>query len=128
MPKAALQGVNPSRRRIVEGAKAAEAITTPAEDVAPGRRGGDDASDIPGAYPPTQSDGGVSSEDLPTLVGADDITTILMIFKDVSNMQFSRSRARKVLEKEKQLFHRWRDLRSRAQETEELVEHRIDVV
>eukprot|EP00959_Pyramimonas_sp_CCMP1952_P425808 8918875-Pyramimonas_sp.AAC.1 len=43
-------------------------------------------------------------------------------------MQFSRSRARKVLEKEKQFFHRWRDLRSRSPETEELIGLRIDAV
>eukprot|EP00959_Pyramimonas_sp_CCMP1952_P441973 9252296-Pyramimonas_sp.AAC.1 len=43
-------------------------------------------------------------------------------------MQFSRSRARKVLEKENQFFHRWRGLRSRSQETEELIGHRIDAV
>eukprot|EP00959_Pyramimonas_sp_CCMP1952_P055035 1150092-Pyramimonas_sp.AAC.1 len=48
-------------------------------------------------------------------------------------MHFSRSRARKVLEKEKQFFHRWRDLRSRAQEigqpgTEELIGFRIEAV
>eukprot|EP00959_Pyramimonas_sp_CCMP1952_P122688 2564563-Pyramimonas_sp.AAC.1 len=37
----------------VEGAKAAEARATPAEYLAPARHGGDDASDIPGATPPT---------------------------------------------------------------------------
>eukprot|EP00959_Pyramimonas_sp_CCMP1952_P039878 833826-Pyramimonas_sp.AAC.1 len=71
----------------------AEAKATPAEEVAPARDGDEDTLDIPGASPPTQSDGDHSSEDSPVFVGDDDITIILQAIKHVSSVHISRSRA-----------------------------------
>eukprot|EP00959_Pyramimonas_sp_CCMP1952_P288533 6033931-Pyramimonas_sp.AAC.1 len=71
----------------------AEAKAASAEEVAPDQDGDDNALDIPGASPATQSDGDHSSRDSPTLEGDDDRTSILQTLKDVSNRQFSRPRA-----------------------------------
>eukprot|EP00959_Pyramimonas_sp_CCMP1952_P327392 6854050-Pyramimonas_sp.AAC.1 len=62
----------------------AEAKATAAEEVAPARDGDEDTLDIPGAAPPTQSDGDHSSEDSTVLVGDDDITIIIQAIKHVS--------------------------------------------
>eukprot|EP00959_Pyramimonas_sp_CCMP1952_P231499 4838722-Pyramimonas_sp.AAC.1 len=107
----------------VEGAKAAGEKATSAEDAVPARRGGDDKSGIPKATPPAQPDGDISSEDSPTLVGSDEITTIPMILKEISTLRFSRPRARKVLRNEKDFFHIWRDPRATwSQEPDDLEE------
>eukprot|EP00959_Pyramimonas_sp_CCMP1952_P156829 3279877-Pyramimonas_sp.AAC.1 len=83
----------------------AEAKATPAEEVAPARDGDEGTLDIPGASPPTQSDGDHSSEDSPVLVESDDIIIILQVIKHVSSMHFSRPRAHSVLKHEEQFFY-----------------------
>eukprot|EP00959_Pyramimonas_sp_CCMP1952_P043818 915589-Pyramimonas_sp.AAC.1 len=73
----------------------AEAKATPAEEVAPARGGDENTLDIPGATPPTQSDGDHSSEDSPVLVGDDDITIIPQAI-NTSRVRTSRAPERTV--------------------------------